>query len=106
MISLPVQPDSIITTTTTPDSSIIYKLKWNGRLEVSYKHDPYFKAGLARKVFVIGGRRVGVVAYIDLLEPEAILDREGNINTPLAMQYRGYWIYEKMGTMLPVNYKP
>ena len=81
-------------------------LNWTGTLRVRYKSDPYFKADLERKVFVSGNLPKGFQSGILMLEAPAYLDPNGILINPLAVQYSGFWSYEKLANMLPINYRP
>ena len=75
-------------------------------MQVLYKKEPKFKQALRKKVFISGHVPNGIVSYIDLLESPALLDAMGNFENPLAIQLSGFWEYEKLGNMLPLDYKP
>jgi hypothetical protein len=87
------------------DSSRYY-LKWNGTLQVRYKYDPYFKEALKRKFFVAGNLPHGFQSGIVMMEAPAYLDPNGVLLDPLAVQFSGFWSYEKLANMLPINYRP
>jgi hypothetical protein len=49
---------------------------------------------------------VGVYSDVDMLEAPAIMDANGSLYNPLAVMMAGYWSYEKLACMLPINYRP
>jgi CRISPR/Cas system CMR-associated protein Cmr5 small subunit len=91
--------------TDSTDSSRKY-LSWKGTLQVRYKFDPYYKAALQKKLFVAGNLPKGFQSSVIMLEPPAYLDPNGILINPLAVQFSGFWSYEKLANMLPINYRP
>lgn len=87
------------------DTASFY-LRWNGTLQVRYKYDPYYKESLKRKFFVAGDLPQGFQSGIVMMEAPAYLDPNGVLLNPLAVQFSGFWSYEKLANMLPINYRP
>jgi hypothetical protein len=81
-------------------------LDWKGDIVVQYDKDPYYKFDLVKKVMMMGNRPHGIRTTIRMLESPAFLDANGILENPLAVQYSGFWSYERLANMLPVNYKP
>jgi hypothetical protein len=81
-------------------------LHWNGILTVRFKEDPYYKASLGKKVFIQGNLPKGVQSNIRLLSSPAYIDENGILADPLALQYSGFWMYEKLANMMPIDYRP
>jgi CarboxypepD_reg-like domain len=91
--------------TDVSDSSRIF-LSWKGTLQVRYKFDPYYKAALQKKILVAGNLPKGFQSSVVMLESPAYLDPNGILINPLAVQFSGFWSYEKLANMLPINYRP
>jgi hypothetical protein len=53
-----------------------------------------------------GNLKVGVYSDVDMIERPAIMDANGSLYNPLALQMDGYWSYEKLACLLPINYRP
>ncbi len=87
-------------------SSNVYKLDWKEQLRVTYKKDPYTKKYLSKTVFLQGSLPLGVYSDIDMLEAPVYMDGNGSLYNPLAVQMRGFWSYEKLANMLPLDYRP
>jgi hypothetical protein len=81
-------------------------LTWNGILTVRFKEDPYYKTSLRNKVFIEGNLPIGFQASIRLLQKPAYIDNNGIFLNPLSVQYSGFWVYEKLANMMPINYRP
>ena len=81
-------------------------LDWKGEVVIQYNQDPYHKRALARKFLVSGSLPKGIQTKITMLDAPAYLDANGLLENPLAVQYDGFWGYERLANMLPVNYKP
>ncbi len=81
-------------------------LRWSGELVVRYKKDPYEKKYLRNKGHTSGYLQNGVQSGIVMIEPEVFLDPNGTLENPLAVQYTGFWSYERVANMLPLNYRP
>jgi hypothetical protein len=45
-------------------------------------------------------------SVISLNTESVLLEEMGNIIEPLAMLFEGYWSWEKIGDMLPLDYQP
>ena len=81
-------------------------LSWEGDIMVQYDRDPYYKYFLSKKIFITGSLPRGIQTTIKMLEAPAYLDANGILENPLSVQYNGFWGYERLANMLPVNYKP
>ncbi len=103
-IAYTVSRNDILFTDST-DSSRKY-LSWKGTLHVRYKYDPYYKAALQKKTFVAGNLPKGFQSSVIMIESPAYLDPNGILINPLAVQFSGFWSYEKLANMLPINYRP
>ena len=82
------------------------KITVPGKLMVQYRRNPPSKNYLARKMMVMGSMPLGFRAFINLTEPYFLVDRNGILEDPLAINYGGYWIYERAANLLPFNYQP
>ncbi|MGL6269267.1 MAG: carboxypeptidase-like regulatory domain-containing protein, partial [Chitinophagaceae bacterium] len=81
-------------------------LIWKGTLQVRYKYDPYYKASLQKKYIISGSLPKGFQSSVIMLESPAYIDPNGILINPLAVQFSGFWAYEKLANMLPINYRP
>lgn len=88
------------------DGKIVYKLIWKDKLRVIYTKDPSGKAYLLKKVIMTGNLPKGVYSELEIISEPAILDKNGSLYNPLAVQFSGYWAYHKMADMLPIDYRP
>jgi hypothetical protein len=104
-LSLPIKVDSIIQPD-TGNKKEMYRLQWDGRLQVTYNQSPDYTYALMKKTFVSGVMRHGFTAYIDLLETPLLMDAQAAFQNPVALQYSGFWRYEKVAAMLPLDYTP
>jgi hypothetical protein len=91
--------------TDSADNNRIY-LSWKGTLQVRYKYDPYYKASLQKKFIISGSLPKGFQSSIILLESRAYLDPNGILINPLSVEFSGFWSFEKLANMLPINYRP
>lgn len=104
-IGYPVSPENFFKKDTA-EGKEVYVLNWKDRLRVSYTKNPYAKKYLQKKVFLQGNLPMGVSSDVEMMEAPAYMDPNGSLYNPLALQMRGYWSYEKMASMLPINYRP
>lgn len=77
-----------------------------GSLIVNYLKDPYYKSHLNRKTIFHFSTARGVVSTVAILEHPCYLDRAGLLENPMSVQYSGFWGYEKLANMLPVDFNP
>lgn len=80
-------------------------LGWKDKLVVKYEKVPNGYAYLQRKVFLPLSNN-GVQSSITKLVDTVYIDPNGGLKNPLDVQMGGYWEYEKLGNMLPMNYRP
>ncbi len=100
---IPVTGDSII----RQDEAKMQKyIAVEGSLVVQYLNEPYYKSDLKTKVFLPNASAKGIQSTITLLEHPCYLDRSGLLENPLSVRYSGFWSYEKLANMLPVDYNP
>lgn len=98
----------------TPPTSLVFNdsslhkkyLEWKGDIVIQYSKDPYYKSFLAKKVMINGSLPKGIKTTVLMLDAPAYIDANGLLENPLAVQYSGFWGYERLANMLPVNYKP
>ena len=81
-------------------------LRWEGVLSVRFKDDPYYKASLSRNVMLQGNLPRGFQSNIMMVRSPAYIDENGTFADPLSVQYSGFWMYEKLANMMPINYRP
>lgn len=101
-----VEVDSILKKDTNQTEGAVYSMQWEGRLRIKYRFDPSGKSFLMRTQLLSDGIGKGTTSYIDLLEKPLFLDKNGAMYNPMAIQLSGYWSYEKLANMLPINYRP
>jgi hypothetical protein len=102
-VAVPIAADKVFRRDSTGEG---YLLDFEGRLRVTYNIDPYGKKFLQQKVFLAGNMPRGVFSDIEMLVRPAGMDRNGCLENPLAIQMSGYWSYEKLANMLPLDYRP
>lgn len=90
----------------TVEGTAVFKLSWKEQIRVTYTKNPYTKKLLNKSVFLQGILPLGVYSDIDMLEAPVYMDGNGSLYDPMALQMRGFWSYEKMANMLPINYRP
>jgi hypothetical protein len=103
-LTYPVSRDNILFTDSADNNRFF--LSWKGTLQVRYKFDPYYKMALQKKIMIAGSLPSGIQSGIVMLESPAYLDPNGILLNPLAVQFSGFWAYEKLANMLPINYRP
>jgi hypothetical protein len=100
---IPVSGDSIVKVDTV--SQLKY-IDVKDRMIVNYLKDPYHKSHLKTKVmFSIAAAR-GIESSITILEHPCYLDKSGLLEDPMSVRYSGFWGYEKLANMLPVDFNP
>jgi hypothetical protein len=82
----------------------VYQFWCKGKLQVFYGQNPAGKEFLKSKTF-LNQPSAGVISTIQFLEP-AILDFTGAMANPTALLYSGWWAFEKLANMLPLDYRP
>ncbi|MEP6675972.1 MAG: carboxypeptidase-like regulatory domain-containing protein [Ferruginibacter sp.] len=73
---------------------------------VQYIKQPASKNYLLKKIMVQGNLKNGFTANMHFIKIPVGIDSYGIISDPLAVEYNGYWTYEKAANMLPYNYTP
>jgi hypothetical protein len=53
-----------------------------------------------------GSGNKGIQSQLDMISRPTWLGENGVLLNPLSIQYSGYWGYEKLADMLPVDYRP
>ena len=104
-IGTPITPSQFFKKDTLNGNNV-YVLDWKEKLRVTYSKDPYTKKYLMKKIMLRGNLPVGVYSDVDMLERPAVMDANGSLYNPLAVQMDGFWSYEKLACMLPINYRP
>lgn len=89
----------------TVENNIVYRLHWKDKLRVIYTKDPFNKTYLQKKMLMLGSLPKGVYSEMEILSDPVIMDGNGSLYNPLAIQVSGYWSYEKLANMLPMDYK-
>lgn len=104
-IGYPVTPEQIFSKDST-DGKIVYVLNWKEKLRVTYTKNPYPKNYLSKKVMMVGNMPIGVYSDVEMMEAPVYMDPNGSLYNPLAITMSGYWSYEKLASMLPINFRP
>jgi hypothetical protein len=99
----PVSGDSIIVYDTVSRKNYI---DVKGSLIVNYLKDPFHKSHLKTKVMFPRATARGVESTVSILEQPCYLDRSGLLENPMSVRYSGFWGYEKLANMLPVDFNP
>lgn len=84
----------------------VYRLNIANYLEIRYSGLLYGSGYLARRQPFSGMNGRIFTAKIRMVEPPALIDQQGGLENPLAVMYEGYWGFERVANMLPVNYRP
>jgi hypothetical protein len=97
--------DSLLVKTDSSSEAKERFLAWKDKLVVKYKKIPNGYGYLQRKVLLpLAGNTVQM--SLTKLADTVYIDPNGSLKNPLEVQMGGYWEYEKLGNMLPVNYRP
>jgi hypothetical protein len=81
-------------------------MDWNGKIVVQYKRDPIYKAALNRKGFLQGSLPRGIESELTMLERPVYFTEQGLPENPMRIAFNGFWSFEKLGNMLPIDYRP
>jgi hypothetical protein len=98
-------PDSVLLKTDSTKGDFGKYLAWKNKLIVRYERVPDGYVYLQRKVFLPLNAR-SVQSSLTKLADTVYIDPNGALRNPLEIQMGGYWEYEKLGNMLPLNYRP
>ncbi|WP_040665089.1 hypothetical protein, partial [Nafulsella turpanensis] len=80
-------------------------LAFQDYLQVVYTHEKEEEA-YVRSAMLFGSRKPTYqTSVISLRSKRVILDETGSITEPLDIQFEGYWGWEKVGDMLPLDYQ-
>jgi CarboxypepD_reg-like domain len=81
-------------------------MAWDGKITVRYLQDPVYKNALRNKTMVEGALRKGIESELTMLEKPVFFTDQGLPEYPLRITFSGFWSYERLGNMLPINYRP
>lgn len=82
-------------------------LKFRSLIQVTYlKEKEEFEYVRSRKPLVTNLDHVGQVSVLHMLTPHVLVEANGNFYEPLGVLFEGYWSWEKVAEMLPLNYEP
>jgi hypothetical protein len=81
-------------------------MAWDGKITVQYLQDPVYKNALRNKTIVMGDLRKGIESELTMMEKPVFFTERGLPENPLGISFSGFWSYEKLGNMLPVDYRP
>lgn len=104
-IAIPITADTIFKKDTAVGSNL-YVLDFDSKLRVKYAKNPAGKKFLLMHVMLEGGAYDGTVSYVEMLEHPVYMDAQGALYNPMGVQFSGYWGFEKVGNMLPVDFRP
>ncbi|MBI4429815.1 MAG: carboxypeptidase-like regulatory domain-containing protein [Ignavibacteriales bacterium] len=104
----PVYADSIIEST---GRSLEKKLRFSGLIEITYRDeraDREYKNFLSFKgiQYHDSNMLMSQISWITLNTPSVFVNTLGMPSNPYAITTFGYWSYERVGEMLPFDYKP
>jgi hypothetical protein len=99
----PVAGDSILVNDTVSRKRYI---DVKGSLIVNYLKDPFHKSHLKTKALFPRASARGIESSISILEHPCYLDKSGLLEDPMSVRYSGFWGYEKLANMLPVDFNP
>ena len=100
---VPVSGDSILSVDTV--SQLKY-INVQGRMIINYLKDPYHKSHLKTKSMFLTSSARGIESSVQILEYPCYLDKSGLLENPMSVRYSGFWGYEKLANMLPVDFNP
>ena len=89
----------------TAVGSLLYTLSFESKLRVKYAKNPAGKKFMMMHAMVEGAMYDGAISYIEMLERPVYMDAQGALYNPMGLQFSGYWGFEKVGNMLPVDYR-
>ena len=81
-------------------------MDWDGKIVVQYNRNPIYKNALMRNRFVVGSLPRGIESVLTMLERPVYFTEQGLPENPMRIAYSGFWSYEKLGNMLPIDYRP
>jgi CarboxypepD_reg-like domain len=100
---IPVPGDSILGVDTV--SQLKY-IDVRGIMIVNYLKDPYHKSHLKTKTLLQHAADRGIESSVSIIENPCFLDKSGILENPMSVRYSGFWGFEKLANMLPVDYNP
>ena len=103
-VAVPIIADSIFQKDTAVGSSL-FTLSFESKLRVKYAKNPAGKKFLMMHAMLEGAVYDGTISYIEMLERPVYMDAQGALYNPMGLQFSGYWGFEKVGNMLPVDFK-
>jgi hypothetical protein len=81
-------------------------MAWDDKITVQYLENPVYKNALLNKTIVRGALRKGIESELTMLEKPVFFTEQGLPENPLRIAFSGFWSYEKLGNMLPIDYRP
>jgi hypothetical protein len=81
-------------------------MSWDGGITVQYLQNPVYKNALLTKTIVTGALRKGIESVLTMLAKPVFFTEQGLPENPLRIALSGFWSYEKLGNMLPIDYRP
>ena len=81
-------------------------MAWDDKITVQYLENPVYKNALLNKTIVRVTLRKGIESELTMLEKPVFFTEQGLPENPLRIAFSGFWSYEKLGNMLPIDYRP
>jgi hypothetical protein len=100
---IPVSGDSILVVDTV--SQLKY-IDVKGIMIVNYLKDPFHKSHLKTKTLLQHAAARGTESSVHIMENPCFLDKSGLLENPMSVRYSGFWGFEKLANMLPVDFNP
>ncbi|GGE94365.1 carboxypeptidase-like regulatory domain-containing protein [Hymenobacter cavernae] len=104
----PLPPDSV--RGTQPNSEKVW-LRFQNFIQVTYLRERPDRAYLDAILRQSSGASIAIagaqpeVSLVSLLDKDAEIERNGHLINPLAILSEGYWAFEKVGELLPFDYR-
>lgn len=88
-------------------SASVTMLKFRPLIQVTYlKEKEETEYSRTHAPLVTNRDRIGQVSVLHMLSPNVLVEANGNYYEPLGILFEGYWSWEKVAEMLPLNYEP
>ena len=81
-------------------------MEWDNQITVQYLKNPIYKNALFSKTLVMGSLPKGIESSLSMLEKPVYFTEQGLPENPMKIAFSGFWSYEKLGNMLPIDYRP
>ena len=81
-------------------------LQWNGRLTIRFRFDPYYRRDIRNLPGMQFQPTSGTESYVEMILPRVYIDENGVPEDPVSIRLGGFWAYEKLANILPLDYRP